>query len=348
MSTPVRVPPFVVDGVRVRRIVNGRAIDADASALAALDWSAFNLVLGAGGATGAAFEAGALLSLCTDVGVDLANAVEMVGTSAGSIGCALAAIGLDPHDLAAVVTRAHEWLSPVAQACNAALAGEAPPMPPMPSMRELLRPLGPLGLLRSGRLAAERRYRALMLHSLRDGSFDLTPHLTAFAAIPWPADRRLTICATDARTGERVALTAADDVPLIDAVAASCAIPAVIHSVRAGNRRLVDGGVVSPTNADLVVDAVRRGNAPTTTLVVSPMSGTGAATSLGRMSSWFARGRIRHELRRAQGDTILIEPAGALGRAVIDDALDQDGLHQIVASTYVGVAGRRAAGTVAA
>lgn len=334
MPTPVRVPPFVLDGVRVRRIINGRAVDVRADSLTDIDWSAFNLVLGAGGSTGAAFEAGVVLALSTDLGIDLANARTLVGTSAGSIGCGLTAIGLDPHDLAAVVTGAHDWLSPVAQAVHFAVDAE---VPAIPSMRSMLRPLGPSALLRSGRLAAERRYRALMLHSLRDGAFDIRPHLSAFADVPWPIDRHLTICATDARTGERVALTAADEVPMIDAIAASCAIPAVIHSVSAGGRRLVDGGVVSPTNADLVVDAIRRGDAPTTTLVVSPMSGLGAASPLGRMSSWYARNRLRSELRGAPRDTVVIEPVGALGAAVIDDALDQAALHRIVASTYVGV-----------
>ena len=72
------------------------ADDAPASwrELGDLDWSRFRLVLGAGGATGAAFEAGILLALATDHGVDLRTATHVVGTSAGSVVAALIAMGL--------------------------------------------------------------------------------------------------------------------------------------------------------------------------------------------------------------------------------------------------------------
>ena len=53
--------------------------------IADLDWSDFGLVLGAGGSTGLAFEAGILLALSVDHHITLANASRLVGTSAGSI-----------------------------------------------------------------------------------------------------------------------------------------------------------------------------------------------------------------------------------------------------------------------
>jgi NTE family protein len=40
-------------------------------------------------------------------------------------------------------------------------------------------------------------------------------------------------------------------VPLVEAVAASCAVPGIWPPVSTGGRRFIDGGVRSPANADL-------------------------------------------------------------------------------------------------
>jgi NTE family protein len=79
----------------------------------------------------------------------------------------------------------------------------------------------------------------------------------------WP-DRDLSVTALDARSGEFRAFTAADDVELVDAVAASCAVPGIWPPVSIDGRRYIDGGMRSTSNADLAAgsDAI---------LVVSPM-----------------------------------------------------------------------------
>ena len=59
------------------------------------------LVLGGGGATGAAYHAGTLLALHTDLGFDPADADVVVGTSAGSIIATLLRSGVSTDDLAA-------------------------------------------------------------------------------------------------------------------------------------------------------------------------------------------------------------------------------------------------------
>ena len=59
------------------------------------------------------------------------------------------------------------------------------------------------------------------------------------------------ITAVDAVTGEFTVFTADSGVDLVDAVAASCAVPGVWPPVTIGDRRFVDGGVRSPVNADL-------------------------------------------------------------------------------------------------
>ena len=65
-------------------------------------------------------------------------------------------------------------------------------------------------------------------------------------------DRRLPVCTVDAGNGRRVAFggRSAPPASVGQAVAASCAIPAVFTPVRIGDRLYVDGGAWSPTNAD--------------------------------------------------------------------------------------------------
>jgi NTE family protein len=72
----------------------------------------------------------------------------------------------------------------------------------------------------------------------------------------WP-ERPLLIPAVDAVTGETVVFNRESGVDLVDAVAASCAVPGVWPPVTIGERRFIDGGVRSGTNADLAVGADR-------------------------------------------------------------------------------------------
>src|SRR5215218_273303 len=60
------------------------------------------LVLGGGGAVGAAFHAGALSAIETDLGWDPRTAEVIVGTSAGSVVGALLRVGVPAGDLAAL------------------------------------------------------------------------------------------------------------------------------------------------------------------------------------------------------------------------------------------------------
>jgi NTE family protein len=69
----------------------------------------------------------------------------------------------------------------------------------------------------------------------------------------WP-DRVLRISAIDTATGELVMFDRSSGVGLIDAVAASCAVPAVWPPVTIGGRRYMDGGVGSSVNLALAND----------------------------------------------------------------------------------------------
>lgn len=66
----------------------------------------------------------------------------------------------------------------------------------------------------------------------------------------WP-ERELRITAVDALSGELVVFTRASGAELVDAVAASTAVPMVYPAITIDGRRYVDGGVRSVANADL-------------------------------------------------------------------------------------------------
>ena len=69
----------------------------------------------------------------------------------------------------------------------------------------------------------------------------------------WP-DRDLRITAIDVATGELVVFTRDSGVELVDAVAASCAVPGAWPPVTVGDRRYMDGGVGSTVNMAVVDD----------------------------------------------------------------------------------------------
>jgi NTE family protein len=275
-----------------------------------------------------------LLALSTDHGVSLRNASHLVGTSAGSVVAALVSMGLGGDDLAAVVARAPQLSSPGDDSPDFSF-GEG--IPPPPRLRNLVRPMGPRDVVRSAGLVAARRYRALWLHCMRPGTFDITHQLPFISDMAWPTDVRLSVCCTDTSTGRRVVYERGSGVDLPDALAASCAVPSVMRPIAIGDRVLVDGGVVSPTNADVAL----ADDDSTTTIVVSPMSGGGCRSALGRASSMFASKRLLGEIRRShpRGGVLVMEPGASLGALVIDDTLDGTTTNRILVSSFVGPSG---------
>ena len=69
----------------------------------------------------------------------------------------------------------------------------------------------------------------------------------------WP-DRVLRVTAIDVETGELVVVDRDSGVALVDAVAASCAVPGVWPPVTIGDRRFMDGGVGSTVNLTAAAD----------------------------------------------------------------------------------------------
>jgi NTE family protein len=72
----------------------------------------------------------------------------------------------------------------------------------------------------------------------------------------WPA-RPVKMVAVDCETGATEVFDSASGVSLVDAVAASCAVPGIWPPVTIGGRRYMDGGVRSSDNADLAAGAAR-------------------------------------------------------------------------------------------
>ena len=201
------------------------------------------LVLGGGGITGIAWETGLLLGLA-QAGVDVTGADLVVGTSAGSVVGAQVTTGCELGFLWERQVKAPRPDAPRASIGRSVTARYAVSM---------LRSRGDLE--KFGRLMGAASVRA----AERGRTPGVPERLAAIAdRLPvheWSTGRDLRVTAVDARTGERVVLTHESGVSLVEAVTASCAVPAVYPPTPVDGRMLVDGGVRSLTNADLAAHA---------------------------------------------------------------------------------------------
>jgi len=270
------------------------------------------LVLGAGGVVGHAFHAGVLAALTEATGWDPREADVIVGTSAGSVVGALLRAGASAPDLAARATGSP--LSSDGQRLVArAVAGSAhlPPIPERAEWRRIPSMSAPGAVARAALQPWNARPGAVAAAFLPEGS--VTTELVAAGLRPlfgdWP-DAPLWINAVALDSGRRVTFgrdaTTAPDVA--DAVAASCAIPSFFSPVMIDGERYVDGGVHSPTNADLVA-----GLGLDLVIVSSPMSIAGrglrmTADQPARRLARFALGREVAKVRRAGTPVLTFQP----------------------------------------
>lgn len=194
------------------------------------------LVLGGGGPIGVAWEAGLLAGLA-DAGVDLSDADRIVGTSAGSIVGARLARGDAPSDLFEASgtvsspggggpTVDADALMAIGTAIFEGLTGARP-------HDEIVRELG---------------LKALAAETIAEEAFVGLVGLTLGAE--WP-DRDYACTAFDVDSGAFVAWDAASGAPFERAVTSSCSVPGIFPPITIGNRRFMDGGVISGTNAGL-------------------------------------------------------------------------------------------------
>jgi NTE family protein len=193
------------------------------------------LVLGGGGVAGIAWMTGLLTGLA-EAGDDLTGADLIIGTSAGANVAAQLGSGLPLTDLFArqadqsrqsTEIMAKLDIAKLAAELGGYLAGAGTPA-------ETLRRIGAYAL------AAETVPEAVRRNVIEDR---LPSH-------GWPA-RRIQITAVDAATGELRVFDSASGASLVDAVAASSAVPGIWPPVTIGASRYVDGGVRSADNADL-------------------------------------------------------------------------------------------------
>ena len=226
------------------------------------------LVLGAGGTLGHAYHAGTLAALAEETGWEPRSAEVMVGTSAGSGVVGALRGGFSGADLAA--RQLGRPLSPEGGRLAARLGPPVNVRMPAVNTRqwvasaELLR----RALTRPGSVRAG----AVVAAALPPGQIStelIVSGLRRLHGSRWP-EQPTWICAVRLDDGERVVFgrPGAPAVSLADAVAASCAIPAVYEPVTIGGRRYVDGGVHSVTNLDLVA-----GLGLDLVIVVVPMAG---------------------------------------------------------------------------
>jgi NTE family protein len=196
------------------------------------------LVLGGGGIAGIAWETGLLFGLA-EREVDLLTADAILGTSAGSAVAAQITSGVplaELHDRHAFPTGDSIEI-PVEFDLEKMVADWTGLLSASEPGAELRAAIGRYAL--AAPTPPERRRREVIEARLPEHK--------------WP-DRDVRIVAVDAGTGEERVFTSADGVDLVDAVAASCAVPGIWPPVSIEGRRYVDGGVRSSTSVDLVSD----------------------------------------------------------------------------------------------
>jgi NTE family protein len=193
------------------------------------------LVLGGGGVTGVAWELCILEGLRRN-GLDLSTADSVIGTSAGSV----------------VGTRITTG--------STAAAYEDQLRPPD---GELIARLGALTLVRLGVMLARPGDQASKWRRVGKAALAAHPEapdarravIRARVGEPaWP-QRDLRITAIDVDNGVFVAFDRNSGVTVLDAVAASCAVPLVWPPVPINGTTYIDGGARSGTNADLALGA---------------------------------------------------------------------------------------------
>jgi NTE family protein len=198
------------------------------------------LVLAGGGLAGIAWETGILQGIADespDTAQTLIDSDVLVGTSAGSAVAAQLGSGLGLEALFDRQTsESSAEINPdtgIEEITELFLAAVTAPG----SRAEKLQKIGAVAL--STQTVPEAVRRDVIAQRLPSHE--------------WP-DQVLRISAIDIATGELVCFNRTSGVALVDAVAASCAVPGVWPAVSINGRRYMDGGVGSTVNLELADD----------------------------------------------------------------------------------------------
>ncbi|WP_370617515.1 patatin-like phospholipase family protein [Mumia sp. Pv 4-285] len=271
------------------------------------------LVLGGGGITGIAWEIGLLHGL-VELGLDLSGADLVIGTSAGSVVGAQLTNGattdaMYERQLAPIGTFGPEPAASIGFGVTARWIGTG---------------------IRSGR-DLELLGRRLGAYAMREADRGRVPTEAERVAVisnrlvshEWP-ERALRVTVVDAVSGAFRAFGADDGVPLVLAVAASCAVPGVYPPISIDGNRYIDGGTRSSANADLAAGHDR-------VVALTPIAAAfprsrGAAAQLAQTDSRHTVVAPDQDARRAIGRNVLDPSARAAtaragraqARAVVD------------------------------
>ena len=198
------------------------------------------LVLGGGGVAGIAWITGLLTGLAV-AGQDVTGADVIIGTSAGATVAAQVGSDLSLDELFARQTQPalQSREIPVELDLDKLAADWGEIMTGVTSGEEMLRRAGAYAL--AADTVPEAKRRAVIESRLPSRA--------------WPT-RRVQLVAVDAETGQPYVFDSQSGAELVDAVAASCAVPG-IWPVTIGGRRFIDGGIRSSDNADLAEGSER-------------------------------------------------------------------------------------------
>jgi NTE family protein len=253
------------------------------------------LVLAGGGVAGIAWELGVLRGIA-DADPDLAAGVMgadlIVGTSAGSVVAAQISSGTAVAELYRSQLRAETTELHVDIDLEGLLAGWAATAAGGGDRQEVCRRIGAMALVAD---TVEEPVRRAVIADRLPGR-------------DWP-QRPILLPAVDAHTGRTVVFTRDCGVELVDAVAASCAVPGVWPPVTIDGHRYIDGGVRSVTNADLAA-----GSDPV--LIIQPLLADAPRP-------W---GDLEEEIA-------LLEPAGVYVISADQDSLDAFGTNPLAPTT---------------
>jgi len=253
------------------------------------------LVLAGGGVAGVAWELGDLRGIgdadpalaAGIVGADL-----IVGTSAGAVVAAQITSGTAVAELYRVQLRAETTELHVDIDLQELLAGWAAAAAGGGDRQEVCRRIGAIALAAD---TVEEPVRRAVIAGRLPGK-------------DWP-QRPILLPAIDAHTGQTVVFTRESGIELVDAVAASCAVPGVWPPVTIDGHRYIDGGVRSVTNADLAA-----GSDPV--LIIQPLLADAPRP-------W---GNLQEEITQ-------LEPAGVYVISADQDSLEAFGTNPLAPTT---------------
>ena len=288
------------------------------------------LVLGGGGVRGAVFHAAALSALEIDLGWDARTADVIVGTSAGSIMGLLLRLGVSATDLAAMVSEVPH------HAEHELVADETvkPLVMPDQGWRSFLPPVR-LNLMGSfvGRL---RNPAAALLSLYGPGEVDflsLLDFVEPHTDNEWP-EKDLRTC-TVRSDFTRVVWDSGSSIDLDLAISSSCSMPGYAQGVEFEGWTYFDGGLVSPTNADVL-----SGDEIDLAIILSPMTpDRGAGGRRRRLMSRFAEHRLASEvkqLRRQGVEVVVMRAPSRVARAAtgVGTAMGQPEMGELAESFF--------------